>query len=253
MWGIDFNRDIPPKKFALEMFHKFVDGKDRNSLFRYGEKYGWVAINEEDYNRRLYIYKKFWRDIGKGNFIILIHRAFPRIKLLPGIIDVLSFNSELKEKLLQTVDKINFKYRLFFKNVEKDYKQMVLFEEKRIVSNILKVHKTFDLNKMNLEFKQDLKKDLEVVKKFAEEHYLKRLEKHFTPKNFIFAVKNALKNIGPPKVTVERAFKGSLSFGPKRMLESSKTVIQIEPTRFMNFWYPKVAADIIKEIVVKLR
>jgi len=253
VWGIDFNRDIPPKRHALNMFNKFIEGTDQDSLFRYGEKYSWVSINEEDYSKRLYIYKKFWRDVGKGNFVVLIHRAFPRIKLIPAIMDVLIFNPELKERLFRIINRINSKYQLFFKNIEKDYKQMVLFEEKRVVSNILKMHKDFDLNQMNLDFKQDLKKDLKVIRKFADERYIKRLEKNFTPKNFILVVRSALNNVGPPKIMMEQIFKGTLSYGPRQMLDSSKIVLQIEPSRFMNFWYPKVAADIIKEIVTKLR
>ncbi|MAG50124.1 hypothetical protein CL621_00605 [archaeon] len=253
MWGIDFNRDIPPKKIALDMFNKFVEGEETDELFKYGEKYSWVAVSEKDYERRLNIYKKFWMDVGKGNFIVLIHRAFPRIKLIPGLIDVMSFNLELKERLPDIINRINSKYESFFKKIEKDYKQMIFFEEKRFVCNVLKTHNSFNLEAMNLDFKQNIAKDLEVIKRILGEYYYRSLINHFNSKNFISATKNILSTIGPPRVTIEQAFSGELSYGPKQMLDSSKKILQIEPSRFMNFWYPKVTADIIEEIVTRLQ
>ena len=130
---------------------------------------------------------------------------------------------------------------------------MIFFEEKRFVCNVLKTHNSFNLEAMNLDFKQNIAKDLEVIKRILGEYYYRSLINHFNSKNFISATKNILSTIGPPRVTIEQAFSGELSYGPKQMLDSSKKILQIEPSRFMNFWYPKVTADIIEEIVTRLQ
>ena len=61
LWGIDFNRDIPSLKNAIEMFDEFSKGEiTTDRAFKYMKKYAWVAKDENDYYSRLRIYQNFW-------------------------------------------------------------------------------------------------------------------------------------------------------------------------------------------------
>ena len=56
-WGIDFNRDIPNPKIAIEGYVDYE--KDKTSLFEYRRRYAWISKDSRDYERRLKIYQKF--------------------------------------------------------------------------------------------------------------------------------------------------------------------------------------------------
>jgi len=256
-WGIDFNRDIPEISIALDVYKKFVKDEEADELREYRQKYSWVAKNEEDYKNRLQIYNNFWDEVKKGNFIVLIHRAFTRIKAIPSIMDLTTFDNQGMDKkiLKEIVEEINKKYYDFLKNIEKEYKNVVKLEQERIISNIMRIYGTIELKKVGVEFKTHLENDLKAIKRYAEKESIKKLEEKFTPEHFLEAVDNALEHVGIPKITVEEVFKGILATGPKKQLFPSrnKKIIQFEPTSFLSFWYPHKGADIICDVIEEVK
>lgn len=254
-WGIDFNRDIPTFKSAVKAYQDYEENP--NSLVEYRRKYAWISKDSKDYEERLRIYQKFWEEVIKKKDVIFIHRAHNRIKTLPSIIDVVSFEGKgvKKSVLAEVIKDINTKYYRFFKGVENDYKDSIVFETKRVILNILRIYKTLDLDKIGIEFKSDLEKDLKKIDEYADKIALKRLRANLTPQLFIEAVKNSVNNAPTPEVTIENVFSGSLAHGPYRKISPFKDriVIEIEPTYFMNFWHPHIAAEIISDIFEGVR
>lgn len=256
LWGVDFNRDIPPIKTALNTFKIFFEEKEVDKMHNYRKKYAWVAKDETDYYNRLKIYQNFWAEVGKGDYILLIHRTFTRIKAIPSIMDIITFGQAgIKENVIkEIVQEINAKYFDFFQKVEKDYKQAVYFETKRLISDLLRIYGSLSPEKIDIEFKENIEKDLEKIKKYAKPAVCNQLEKAFTPHHFLEAVESALENSPTPKITMNKVYNGALALGPKRKLFPSrgKVVIEVEPNAFINFWYPHIAADIIEDIIKML-
>lgn len=257
LWGVDFNRDIPSLKTALGAFKIFFEEKDVDKMHDYRKKYAWVALDEPDYYNRLRIYQNFWEEVSKGECILLIHRTFSRIKAVPSIMDIVTFSEwGVKENLIkEIVQEINAKYFDFFQKVEKDYKQAVSFETKRVISDILRIYGSLQPEKIAIEFKENIERDLENIKKYAKPAVVNQLEKEFTPHHFIEAVESALENSPTPEVTMNNVYNGALALGPKRKLfpNKGKVVIEVEPNGFINFWHPHIAADIINDIVNMIR
>ena len=255
--GIDFNRGIPPKKKSIALFHEFLKEKDTKELFEYRKLYAWSAKNETDYKKRLKIYRSFWNEVKQGNFIVLIHRCFTRLKNVPTLMDFTSFDSRgISTKRLQNaVDEINEENRAFFKKIEKAYKAVILLDEERVIQNIKRIYGSFVVKEPGTnDFMENLAGDLKVMEKYCPKDVLKKLKENFTPRNFLYACKKTLENVEPPRVTVEHVFKGKKSIGPKKQVISSRrTVINVESTAFMNYWYPHKTAEIITDIIRKLR
>lgn len=256
-WGIDFNRDVPDIDLALDMYKKFIKEDDPEKLENYRNKYAWVAKNEQDYKSRLEIYNDFWNEVKTGNFIILIHRAFPRVKAIPSIMDLTTFDNQGIDKgiLNEIVDKINKKNYDFLESIEKEYKNFIRLEQERVISNIMRIFNTIELKKISIEFKTNLDDDLKAIKKYADKEIIKKLENNFTSEYFLEAVNNALEHSGIPKITVEEVFKGILATGPRKQLFPSKNkkIIQFEPNSFLNFWYPHKGADMICDIIEEVK
>ncbi|MBS3146918.1 hypothetical protein J4471_04455 [Candidatus Woesearchaeota archaeon] len=256
LWGVDLNRDIPDLNLALNMFNLFKNTDDNDEkLYQYRRRYAWVAKDETDYNHRLAIYKNFWKEVNDAKYVILVHRALTRIKNISSIIDIVIVNdTKNKPKIKDIIRDTNNKYYEFLKKIEPSYKKMVMFEEERFVSNILRVSNQFSLDKINGEFETHLKQDLEKIKLFATPKYYKYLNEDFNSQNFLRAVKNVIDNSPIPQVTMEYAFDGSLAYGPRHSLTNlnEKIVIEVESSRFLNFWYPEVAAEMISDIAEKI-
>jgi hypothetical protein len=251
--GIDFNRDIPPVEDALRNWQDFINNQNPEKLYQYRKKYAWVARDYEDYENRLKIYENFWQEIKTKDFIVFIHRAFPRLKAVPSLMDLVAINLD-KNILNEIVEEINAKHLGFFKKIEKEYKAIILLEEERIITNIIRVYKKFGLDKMDIEFLNHLKKDLKAINKYAGKDVIKKLKENFTPNNFLVATKKALKKAEHPRITVEEIFKGTKSLGPQKQLSpENKIILQFEPTSFLNFRYPHKASEIITEIMDKVR
>jgi hypothetical protein len=256
-FGIDFNRGIPKKRESLEIFRDFLEDKHPTKLHNFRNKYAWTANSDEDYKKRMRVYHSFWNEVKAGYIIALIHAAFNRVKLYPSIIDVSTFDSKgFNKKLLkEIVEDINDEYRKFFSKIEKAYKSVVLLEEERAINNIIRVSETFGMDDMNPDFLENIKADLDAIRAYADKDMMKELEKNFTPRNFLRTCKNALVNMGPPEITIEHFFKGARSIAPKKQLiESNKKriVLNFECGRFINFWYPHQAAEIITKLMERV-
>lgn len=251
--GVDFNRGIPPVKRALDYYEKFRRGEDHDTLYMYRKKYAWVAKDKGDYMNRLRMYQDFWNEVRKGHFIVLVHRAFTRLKAVPSVMDLSTFQGKgIDTRFLKRVIwDINKKYSEFFELTDFEYKNVVYLEQKRVINNLLRVYGDLDLKKIKADFLINIKKDMGMIMKYANKRLKERLDDDLSPQNFLLATRSALEKIGYPKITVERVFKGSLAIGPKTQLfpTKNKIIIQFEPTTFLNSWYPEEASNMIIEIV----
>ncbi len=263
-FGVDFNRGIPKKREALELFRDFVKDNRPARLHGFRNRYAWVASSEEDHRKRLKIYQSFWNEVKSGQTIALIHSAFNRLKLVPSIIDISTFDSRgVDRKLLkEIVEDINEEYSKFFHHIDKSYKAVVLLEEERAINNIIRVSEKFGLDDMNPDFLENIKADLDAIRAYTSREVMKDLERDFTPRNFLRASKKALMNMASPRVTIEHFFRGLKSVAPRKQLLMTKKppkgnrrriVMNIECSRFINFWYPNEAAEIITKILERVR
>ena len=252
-WGIDFNRDIPPLKKALEMYEEFNMPEKQEKLHKYTKKYGWVAKDEYDYYSRLRIYQNFWAEVNKSKYVVLIHKNFPKMKAVPSIIDIVTFSQKgVKNKIIKkVVEDANAKYFDFFEKISADYKDAILSDTRRFVLNVLRIHDHFNPNDMGSSFKEGFEKDLKKITKYADKIALNRLKVNFNPYNYLEAVKNSLKFVPPPCVTVESVHDGSLALGPVNKLfpNKDKVIIEVESSGFINFWHPNMAAKIICDVI----
>lgn len=254
MMGIDFNRGIPPMKKAIAYYDKFERDEKPELLFEYRNKYAWVAKDEEDYNNRLKIYNGFWDEVRKGDFIVLVHRAISRLKAVPSAMDLTTFDSIGVDKIFlqKVVRDINSKYSDFFKQNDFEYKNIVYMEQKRIIANTLRIYGDVEMKKLESDFKTNMKKDMQAIRKYAGKKFNSRLKNDFSPQNFLLATRSALEHIDHPRITVEHVFSGKLAMGTKNQLfpsDKKRIVIQFEPTTFLNSWYPEAAANMIIEII----
>ncbi len=258
-FGIDYNRGIPRKTESLELFDSFLNDRQPKRLHTFRNKYAWASHSEEDHKKRMRIYKSFWNEVKSGQTIALIHSAFNRLKLVPSIMDLSTFNSRgVDRKLLkEVVDEVNDEYRKFLGDIDRAYKAVVLLEEERAINNIIRVSDDFGLDKMNPEFLEGIKADLNAIRAYTDRKVMKELEDNFTPSSFLRASKKALMNMETPRITVEHFFKGLKSVAPHKQLINNKSrkriVINIECSRFINFWYPHQAAEMITRILERVR
>ena len=256
-WGVDFNRDIPPLDLALSMYPEIANRKMSDRSSAYKAKYGWVAKSEDDYYARLKIYQNFWSAASGFRYVIMVHRALSRIKSVPSIMDVITFIEKgvKKENIKETVSAVNTKYYQFLKSIEKTYKQFILLEQERAITNTINKFGTFNIEKLPAAYRNLFRKDLQKIKVYSEKYVVKRLLNNFTPQTFLGATQHALEKIPTPQATIENVFDGSLAWGPKRKLFplKDKIIMEVEPTYFMNRWYPEITADIIVDIARMLK
>ena len=257
LWGIDFNRYIPTVKTALKYYSKFMESTEGSSLLEYTKKYAWVAKDEVEYYEKLKIYQNFWEDVGKGKYIVLVHKNFPKMKAVPSIMDFITFsNAGIKKSLIKDiVGDMNSKYFDFFEKINTDYKDAILADTRRFCLNLLRIYEHFNPIEMSEGHKKAVEKDLEKITKYADSIAMNRLKNNFNPYNFLMCAENALKHIPLPQVTIEAVHDGSLALGPYNKLfpKRDKTVIEVEGNGFLNFWHPHMAAKIIKDVIEKIR
>ncbi len=254
--GVDFNRDKPPMKKSLEYHPLFLLNKYPEKLEEYRKKYAFCAADKRDYARRLRIYKNFWSAVREsGRTVVFIHRKFTRLKNFPSIMDIVAYEGYgFSKKILSPIIKrINRKYADFLQSIKDNYTNAILLEEKRAAERITEIYGSFDLRDMGIEYKNHVLEDLNIIKRYADKKRVKRLASHFTPKNFILAVRSALLNGGTPQVTVESIFRGEHGRSQKREIFRLKNVISIESNAFLNYWYPNEASDIILDIVNEIK
>ncbi len=256
MYGVDLNRNIPPKEISVNLFDQFIKDKFRKRLHNYRKEYAWASANEADYKKRLSIYNDFWRSVKRsGNVIVFVHRCYTRLKNFPSLIDVITYQGEgVDKKIIETIsERINKKYEPFFKRISKYYKEYVMLEQKRVIEKVKRLFSEFDLSKMKVEYKEHVLSDIEVMKKYAEKNKIRRLEKEFNEKNFMAAVRSALNSNTYPKITVESIFKGQKALRIKKpMFIENNVVMEAECTSFLNYWYPDMASDILIDLLGNL-
>ncbi len=256
--GIDFNRDPPPPKLALGMWSEFLSNYNNDKLEGYRKKYAWVAYDEKDHENRAKIFNDFWNIIKTtSNITVFIHRKFTRIKNFPSIIDIITYKGRgVDRKVVETiVEKINIKYAPFFKSIEQQYKQAILLEMQRSINRIKTVFSDFNLKTMNVEYKTNIKADMKIIKKFADKRFSKRLENNFNEKNFVLALKSALKKENSPIITLESIFAGdkAMSIMNSLLNKKERLIMEVECNQFLNYWYPDVAAAILTDLLHELR
>ena len=254
--GIDFNRDAPPPGKSVEYYPMFMKDEQPEKLQEYREKYAFSAADMRDHARRLKIYKDFWSSVREpGQTVVFVHTKFTRLKNFPSIMDIVAYEDYgfSRKILAPIVRRVNRKYSAFFAKLSENYRHSILLQQKRIVKRITEIYGSLQLKDVKIEYKRNLQEDLKIVRKFADARRLKRLDKHFTPKNFILAARSALHNGGPPKITVESIFKGSHARHQAMKLSRRRNVISIESDAFLNYWYPNEAAHMILDIVNEIK
>ncbi|NIO22766.1 MAG: hypothetical protein GTN38_01930 [Candidatus Aenigmarchaeota archaeon] len=256
MLGVDFNRDIPPEDLSLLLWPKFIENGQSERLKRYRKKYGWVAQSKTDHHHRLRIYKDFWRTVKRlGNVIVFVHREYTRMKNFPSIMDVVTYQGEgvNKDIIKKIVKNINKKYEPLFKRISRNYKDSILLEEKRVVDRIKDIFSEFDLEKIKIEYKENILDDIKVMKKYADKEAVKKLKKEFNERNFISGIRSALRKGPHPRITVESVFKGEMAIRTKKPLFVKENIVmEVECNSFINYWYPEMTSNILMDLLKNL-
>ena len=253
-YGVDFNRNIPPKDVALNLFDEFFTHILSSRLERYRKEYAWSARNSTDYKTRSNIYNDFWKAVERsGNVVVFVHRQFTRMKNYPSLMDIITYQGEgVNKKIVETVvGNINKKYERFFKKIWSYYKDYIIMEERRIIEVIKEKFGEFDINRLKIEYRKNILKDIEISKKYAEMKIIKEFENNPNERNFLKLIKSALKNGPHPIITVESVFKGSRAMRMKKpmFLKKDHVVLEVESTAFFNYWFPDKAADILIDLL----
>ncbi|MCK5023953.1 MAG: hypothetical protein KAS04_07285, partial [Candidatus Aenigmarchaeota archaeon] len=254
MYGTDYNREQPSKSSSLNVWSDFVMDENKVKLYKYRNEYAWTSFNGVDHYNRQKIYNDFWRTVQRsGNIIVFAHSLFTRIKNFPSVMDFITYQGRgVKKELIDTiVKKTNENYEDFFKHMSKHYKNGIIHEHGRVVGRIKEIFSEFDMDKMKVEFKKNVQNDLIVIKKYADKKVYNRLEKNFNEKNYIAAIKSALrKDNVRPHITVESIFKGQKALKMKNHLfKKNSIVMEVETSNFFGYWYPKQASNIIMDIL----
>jgi len=253
MYGMDFNREVPTKDSALNLWPEFVRDENRERLERYRKTYSWTAIDELDHRHRLKIYNDFWDTVKRsGNVIIFFHTQFTRIKNFPSVMDIITYQGRgVRDEIIKAiVEKTNKECEDFFRQMEKPYKDEIYLEHQRIINRTKEVFSEFSLEKMKVEYRKHTIDDMNIIKKYASKGVCRKLEKEFSEKNFLSALKSALRQRVLPCITIESIFKGQKALRMKKpMFRKGNIVMEVETTRFLSYWYPKIASEIVMGIL----
>ncbi len=256
MFGVDFNRDIPPEDLSILLWPKFIENGHSERLKQYRKNYAWAAQSKTDYHHRLKIYKDFWNTVKRlGNVIVFVHREYMRMKNFPSIMDVVTYQGQgvNKEIIKNIVKKINKKYEPFFKKISRDYKDSILLEERRAIDRIKEIFSNFDLKQMKIEYKENILKDMHMMEKYADKRVWRRLKKEFNEKNFLSVIRSALRRGPHPHITVEAVFRGEKAVRTKKPLFIKKNIVmEVECNAFINYWYPEMAGKILIDLLKNL-
>ncbi len=253
--GIDLNRAVPPKPESLNCFSDFMLDRNPAKLYGYRKKYAWSAASNEDHENRNRIYHDFWDEVKRHSFIIIVHTAFTRLKAVPSLMDLVSFDSKIMDKktLSDVIEEVNKENLHFLRRIERDYKNAVMAEQERAVVNMLRIYEQFGLDRLKGEFLENLKKDVAAIRKYLGEKAYAHLQRDFSANHFLEKCRFALEKAEYPRITMEHIFKGTGSYAPRRELSTRKRiVIQFEPVSFMNIWYPQETSDMIVSIINKI-
>ncbi len=256
-FGIDFNRDLPPEELAVSIYPDFMAKRKLKKLQNFRERYAFAAKNRMDYLEKKRIFENFWNVVGNlGQIIIFSHRKFTRIKNFPSVMDIVTFEGKGvdMETLREIVSNINKKNEGFLNEIKDFYYQRILLETKRYLAKLRESGEESDLNSIDPYEKKFIQKDFEVIKRYADPEFTKALEEKFSIENFYSAVKNVLGKDIKPKITIENHFKGEKArtkIDP--LLKKHFLVMEVETNEFIGYWYPEKAAEILLDIISRLR
>jgi len=147
------------------------------------------------------------------------------------------------------IDSINSKYKDFFSKISGHYKNMILLEEMRIVDRTNALFNGFSLEKMLVEYKENIKADIKVIEEHADPLVVERMKNDLNEETFIAALKSALRTNQLPMVTLEAIFRGKPAWKQKEPMFGKRNMIEIESNAFMNYWYPDETSNIILDIL----
>ncbi len=252
IYGIDFNRESPPKDSALNLWSEFLKDEKRERLERYRHTYSWTSINPGDHRQRSRIYDDFWNAVKKaGEPVVFVHRQFTRVKNFPSVMDVVTFEGRgVNKKIMEAiVEKANEKYSSFLKHIERDYKDAIKLEHRRVIDRIKEVFSEFILEKMKVEYKKNILNDMKNMSKYVNKRVYRKLEKEFNERNYMSVLRSTLRQKVSPKITVESFFKGDKALRSKNpMFMKDRIVMEVEVTNFLGYWHPGKAAEMIMNI-----
>lgn len=265
VYGIDYNRDIPPVETALEMYNKFINNRERD-IKQFKKKYAFVARTKTEYNTKLRIYNTLWSYIrNTGNFLVFLHRHYARIKNYPSLIDVITFKDiGIKRSILQgIIEEVNKTHKKFFKGIENDFKRFLLMEEKRVmcindkeaVSNDIKAIMPWCYEKIEGKKTLIIGKEKDFKDFLLNKETLNRITEKEVQKKMLEIFKKALKNAPSPRVTLEDIFSAEYAIAPmKQLLKSGNRIaVEIEINEFLSRFYPEKTVEIVLDIINRIR
>lgn len=265
VYGIDFNRDIPPLDLAIEMYRKFQN-KRKRLIKQFERKYAFVAKNKTEYYSKLRVYTNLWSVIrNSGNFLVFLHRHYARLKNYPSLMDIITFKDiGIKRAILQgIIEEVNSLYSKFFRKIAKEFKEFILMEEKRIMDAGDRAAFIEDVKTIlpwcyeKIESKKSLvlgkEKDLKSI--LMNKETLENIQDKRIQNKIIKVFRLALKNAPTPHITLEKVFSAEFAIAPlKQLLKAGNRIaIEIEVNEFLSRFYPDVAVDIVLELIRRIR
>ncbi len=240
--GIDFNRDFVDAKKALKNW----ESVQTEGAGRYKNRYAWAAYDMKDHRTKESMYRNFWSKVSRmGDTFFLIHSTSLRVGHIPTLVDIITFDGKgLSMKTTKNiVRKLNTKYEQLFLSVKILYDKSVHLKHEIGLENIFSKAKSFVLEEF-------IERDKKKIKKYAEPSIVQKLEKNFTPENFMTGIESALRRSPAPRLTIENVFSGKKAFGPKKYLVGkAKAVVEVEFNEFLNIHFPKISAEILQDFV----
>ncbi len=232
--GVDFNRTVPTEEEAME----FSRNPDSNMI----DRYAWMAFSQEDYRKRMEIYRNFWSTIRSlGERFFLIHMVGLKMAYIPTAIDIITFDSRGIKK-----DKANEIAEMLTERFSRELELITDFYKKAIVTEYyMNFPKIFDNSHVQREW---LEKDIEFLAKNGMEKEAGELTKGMDRNRLIDIVKKATDEI-KLKFTVENTFSGKKAFGPKKeLLGRGKMAVEIELSKILQH-FPKISGEMLVELI----
>lgn len=248
--GVDFNRIPPSLKLAKKMF-PFFKRENFEMMDKFERKFAFIAKNEKEYDEKKYIYDLFWSTVKSlcttHTLLSFIHTQSTALRNMPSLIDVCSITGKGGKTIKKAIEKVNSRYENKFQELSKDYTNFAIFSAKYYWSSIIRMkYGKIDTNLLEGDDKKNWEKTLNRAREI-------------NPKAF-----NILKNKGgleslieaiklcsiSPKITFELNFKGSQSYGTKKILKETKSIgIQFECSSFLTETYPDLAVELISNLI----
>ena len=250
LYGVDFNREVPPLSKALEFYPIIKLGEDEEAISSYHKRFAWVAQDKKDYLKRLNLYNEFWEIVRRsGRFLVFVHSNRPRLKAAESIMDFATFENlgVRKDVLQKIVNDINEHNVDFLKRIRPKYHKAILYEQEIIVRRLQRTFHSLRPWKMRGLFRENYEQDLEMAKKYGVRPM------SWTRQGIYELTRKTLNLCQLPKVTVESMFTTMSSYAPKKLLGKNKVVIQLEVNQFVCKSYANQTTDMLMDILRAVR